>query len=52
VTVVAASSGGSFSAAYSSCATKTDTTAISQTAANADSTDAQVANGAHRIYPP
>jgi hypothetical protein len=47
VTVVAASSGGSFSAAYSSCATKTDTTAISQTAANADATDAQVANGEH-----
>jgi hypothetical protein len=47
VTVVAASSGGSFSAAYSSCATKTGITAISQTAANADSTDAQVANGEH-----
>jgi len=45
VTVVAASSGGSYSAAYSSCATKTDTTALSQTAANADSTQAQVANG-------
>ena len=45
VTVVAASSGGSFSAAYSSCVTKDAITAISQTAANADSTTAQMPNG-------
>ena len=45
VTVVAASSGGSFSAAYSSCVTKDATTAISQTVANADSTTTQMPNG-------
>lgn len=42
VTVVAASSGGSFSAAYSGCVTKTVTTATSQTAATADSTSTRI----------
>ena len=46
VTVVAASTGGAYSAVYSSCFTKTGTGAIGTTAAlSADSTSSSVANG-------